>query len=243
MSSSDLLFLNLAVLVSSPLFTPSWLSNTLAVLIALNAASRSAREPAATSSILDDHFFGGSGPQAPVLLDEEASPSEIWRVDNRLELPFLPRDPSKPPSPVSSPPAKSEAANPWTEAQPDAHEVSRRPPPPGVEVALRPVPAAAGLLAERSFLPVTEPIRSEGMGLAPRVGDGLGEAERSEAELPRRRARGRTEEDESESRAATAGGTRRVEGEGWAVEFIDALGVEMGMGTRPVTSARNNCGF
>jgi hypothetical protein len=99
-------------------------------------------------------------------------------------------------APSSSPPASSDEANSCTEDQLGAQELCKKPLPSEVKEDDPPV---AGILVRgleatpdpALFLPVTEPTRAEGIGLAPRLGDGLALV----PVLISRRFRGRTDED------------------------------------------------
>ena len=72
------------------------------------------------------------------------------------------------------------------------------------------LPPAPATLAPALFLPVTDPILADGIGLAPRLGEGLGEPRDVSAVLISRRFRGRTAA-ESESWDAAARALEAVE--------------------------------
>lgn len=185
----------------------------------------------------------------------EVFPSALRRASFLPLLLFLLPARSEPLRYASSPPASRDVAKSCTDAQLGAQELSRSPPPPEVVLLDRHPPLPALVPPEPLFLPVTDPILAEGMGLTPRVGDGLGE-DRSDVddlearfpvlefalarllpgELTMRRIRGCIE---VEPESWAAGRRPLVE-----VCCADFMGSDIAVGprTRPGTSARSNGG-
>ena len=159
--SSEFLLLNLPA-TSKPPFTPSWLSKTLAFFRAINCASRSAREPAAMSLGVGREFDKGAGPHVSDALRVKVfippKPFQKGFACGLGPLLLLGREGS-----LLYPPSSRDVAKSCTDDQFGAHEPSSR---PREKESLRGLdsPADWSLVLVR---------RAEGMGLTPRVGEGL----------------------------------------------------------------------